>query len=527
MQRPLGVQIAHALKARGITDVFGIPGVHNIELYRGLHQAGLRHVLARHEQGAGFMADGYARASGKPGVAFVISGPGLTNIMTPMGQAYSDSVPMIVISIVLPSAEKGRGLGRLHELRDQEGAARAVCAWSQTADTPERMWQLLDRAFAMFAAGRPRPVHIQVPLDVIGAPADPAPTPRALPRRPMAQPGQISDVAEMLSAAKRPVLVIGGGCRDAVAPLTELVEKARVPFFPTYAARGLLGEDHPLSLGATLARPGSKEVFATADLVLAIGTELAETDLWRDTLGHDCPLIRVDIDPTRFDDLHSVALPIVSDAAAFANALIGKLKSPFSRWSHSEVTQTREWLVSTALAERPGPARIIPALVEALPSNVMVLSDMTQLAYLAKEVVGLRKGGRWFHPVGYGTLGYGLPAAIGAKVAMPDRPVLAIVGDSGLQYTIQELGTLAERKLPLAVLLWDNGKLAEIEECMIEAQIAPNNVIAKNPKFGLLARAYGIDFKQPDTLAELPGTISEALRANGPTLIRVTPEIGD
>ena len=167
--RPLGVELAAMLAARGVDTIFGIPGVHNVELYRGIEEAGIRHVLTRHEQGAGFMADGYARASGKPGVCFVISGPGLTNIMTPMGQAYSDSVPMIVISSCLD--ETAARKGQLHQMRDQEGAARTVCDWSETATTAEAAYELINRAFQEFHSERKRPKHIQIPIKVLSAPA--------------------------------------------------------------------------------------------------------------------------------------------------------------------------------------------------------------------------------------------------------------------------------------------------------------------------------------------------------------------
>ena len=167
MARTLGVELAHRLAAHGVRDVFGIPGVHNVELYRGLNEAGLTHVLARHEQGVGFMADGYARATGKPGVGLVISGPGLTNIMTPMGQAYSDRVPILIISSCLDDADARQG--QLHQMIDQRVAAQTVCAWSLQANSAADALRLVDRAFAEFAAGLARPVHIQVPIGVLSA----------------------------------------------------------------------------------------------------------------------------------------------------------------------------------------------------------------------------------------------------------------------------------------------------------------------------------------------------------------------
>ncbi len=175
LTRPLGAQISHMLKARGVDVIFGIPGVHNQEMYRGIEEAGITHVLARHEQGAGFMADGYARASGKPGVAYVITGPGLCNIMTPMGQAYSDSVPMLVISSCLDETAARRG--QLHQMKDQEIAAGTVCDWSHTAPSAQAAYGLVDRAFQEFATGRPRSKHLQVPIAALQAEALPAAAP--------------------------------------------------------------------------------------------------------------------------------------------------------------------------------------------------------------------------------------------------------------------------------------------------------------------------------------------------------------
>lgn len=209
---PLGTQISYALKARGVDVVFGIPGVHNQELYRGLEEAGLRHILARHEQGAGFMADGYARATGRAGVAFVITGPGLCNIMTALGQAYSDSVPLLVFSSCLDDIETRKG--QLHQMKDQLAAAATVCDWSELAQSDAQVYRLMDQAFAEFAHQRPRPKHIQIPITSLAAPAA-----QPLPRAPAPVAGDIAKAAEMLRLAKKPLVILGGGARgfrDAV-----------------------------------------------------------------------------------------------------------------------------------------------------------------------------------------------------------------------------------------------------------------------------------------------------------------------
>ncbi|PWE33675.1 acetolactate synthase isozyme1 large subunit [Maritimibacter sp. 55A14] len=524
--RPLGAQISHALKARGVEVIFGIPGVHNVELYRGIEEAGLRHVLTRHEQGAGFMADGYARATGKPGVAYVITGPGLTNIMTPMGQARSDSVPMLVISSCLTRPDRHMGRYQLHEMRDQEAAAATVTDWSLTAPDGPGAWRLLDRAFAEFAATRPGPKHIQVPIDVLEAPAPPAPRPPAAPVRAVAPPEAAARAAEMLRAARRPLFVFGGGAAGAAAPARRLMARTGAASFVSFAGRGVIPGSDPLNFGSYLGRSEAPGIIATADLVLAVGTTLSECDMWRPHLGHDCPMIRVDIDPAMLADEHRAELPVLGDARAFLEVLEEALGAHRAApgWTAAEVAAARVRMRAETDAERPHIAPICDALREVLPPETTVYSDMTQFAYVALEVWDMEEPGRWHHPYGYGTLGYGLPAAIGGKIGLGDRPVIAIAGDYGFHYTMQELGVAVELGLNLPILLWDNGKLKEIEHWMEQSQIAPNAVVARNPDFCALARAFGARAAAPRSRAALQAAVTEALAGDGPTLIHMTAE---
>jgi 5-guanidino-2-oxopentanoate decarboxylase len=525
--RPLGVQISAALKARGVDVIFGIPGVHNVELYRGIEEAGITHVLTRHEQGAGFMADGYARATGKPGVAYVITGPGLCNVMTPMGQAYSDSVPVLVVSSCLEREHRGMARGRLHEMLDQEAAAATVCEWSLTAPDARGAFALIDRAFAEFAVARPRSKHIQVPIDVLGLAADPAPSPRVAPARPVVPRTAVRRVAEDLRAAKRPLIILGGGAAGGTAAARSVVDRTGAAVFSTYAGRGIISSDHPLNFGATLARPDSAGVIAQADLVLAVGTHLAEVDLWRDALGHRAPLVRVDIDPSVLADWHQADKPHLGDAPTFLAELAEELgdAGQATTWDASEIRRQKAAWRAEADAARPGIVPVCDALRGSLPAGTMIYSDMTQFAYVAKEVWPLDAPGLWHHPTGFGTLGYALPAAIGGKIGRGDEPVVAIAGDYGFQYTVQELGVAVELGLSLPIILWDNGKLKEIEEAMIASQIAPNAVVARNPDFVALAQAWGATGVRPDSLSALQDAVRAALTRQGPTLIHVTAGI--
>ncbi|MGD9294584.1 MAG: thiamine pyrophosphate-binding protein, partial [Roseobacter sp.] len=374
MQRPLGAQISHMLRARGVEVIFGIPGVHNQELYRGIEEAGIAHVLARHEQGAGFMADGYARATGKPGVAYVITGPGLCNIMTPMGQAYSDSVPMLVISSCLDDVAATKG--QLHQMRDQRAAAETVCDWSEQAVDADAAYRLIDRALLEFKTGRARPKHVQVPIAQLQAMADapPAEVPEVVVGQRGASASAVARIVKALKSARRPLLVLGGGATDGEVPYGTLADRAGAGVFCTYAARGIMPPDHPLYFGSTLARPDSVRVLKQADLILAVGTELSQVDLWRNDLGHDCPMIRVDIDASQMigesmaGDLH-----ILGDACPIMQAVCDGLEGhvPQTAWRAGDVAAARAQWRRDVDAERPGILPVCDALREVLSPETM------------------------------------------------------------------------------------------------------------------------------------------------------------
>ncbi|MFT5065110.1 MAG: 5-guanidino-2-oxopentanoate decarboxylase [Reinekea sp.] len=524
-QRPLGAQISHMLKDRGVDVIFGIPGVHNQEMYRGIEEAGLTHVLARHEQGAGFMADGYARATGKPGVAYVITGPGLCNIMTPMGQAYSDSVPMLVISSCLDETAATRG--QLHQMKDQEAAGAAVCDWSETARTADAAYALIDRALAEFKIERKRSKSLIVPIKLLEEVTQSFPSHKSSPSSYTNALDLVVDVVPALRNAKRPLFIFGGGASRSAHHVREILDLTGAACFMTYAGRGIVADDYPLNFGSTLARPASEDVIARADVIVAVGTELAEVDLWRSNLGHTGQLIRVDLDVEVLRDRHAADLQIRTDAADFFRTLSMELDIhlPATSWTVSEVADFRTRMRAEINAERPGILPVVDALKEMLPPETMIFSDMTQFAYAAKEVYPMDSPGHWHHPYGFGTLGYALPAAIGGKIGIGDKPVVAIAGDYGFQYSLQELMVAVELNLCLPIIIWDNGKLGEIEDSMVHAQIAPNAVIQKNPDFVKLADAYGCATAAPKSLNDLKVAVATALGANGPTVIHVTSEI--
>lgn len=518
-----GSRLMEVLRAYGIDTVFGMPGVHTLEAYRHMNAAGIRHIGVRHEQGAGFMADGYARVSSRPGVCLLISGPGVTNAATPIGQAYSDSVPMLVISSVAASKDLGMGRGRLHEITDQAMVTRPLTAFSEIATNPAQVHEYVARAFALFETGRPRPVHISIPLDVLKEP-DPAPAARRTVRSRLAcDPEQAKRAAQLLAGAKRPVIIAGGGAVSAAPSVRKLAEAVGAAVAPTIAAKGILPDSHPLSLEVTIDRPATQALVKSADVVLCVGSELAEPDIWRDTpLEMDGKLIRIDIDPAVLARDYDAEIAIHADAGSALDTILASLPGKtvgFSTGNAIAEVRAEERAGLTTLEHKH--VRVLDALKEALPADGLVFTDMTQLAYTGYAFFRSDRPRQWFFPAGYGTLGYAVPAAIGAQLAAPKRAVAAIVGDGGFQFTLQELGTAVENKLPVAIILWNNNSLAQIRDGMVARKIPTIGVNQHNPDFLKLAEAYGCRTARPDSLKAFSTAVAEAFTADAPTVIEM------
>jgi len=513
-----GEALVGLLEAYGVDTIFGIPGVHNVEMYRALPRSKIRHILVRHEQGAGFMADGYARATGKPGVCFTITGPGLLNILTPMGQAWSDSSNVLVISSALDIGDAAQGRGRLHEMLDQRGAAATVTSLAIRAYTPKDVRDGVARAFANFASGRPRPAYLEIPLDLLKEPAGHGWHTRSVP--PLATPSakQIAAAVKKLNAAKRPVILLGGGALHGGAAATAIAEKLKAPILTTTAGKGAVRADHPLCVGYRLAREEGQALLAESDAILCAGSELSETDFWNSAMLIEKNLIRIDIDRDSLAKPHTAEIAILADAREALEMMAAQVRERPGAAS-----------ASIALGEsdqhRPMLSKVLDVIRNALPDETVVASDMTQIAYAANEVFPVQCPRTWIHPVGFGTLGFGLPAGIGAKFGVGSTPVAVLVGDYGLQYTVNELGTAAEHKLPLVILLWNNELLGAIHDDMVMKGIQPNAVNLKNPDFQALAKAYGCIAEKPASLKALATAIKTALVADGPTLIEMTPRM--
>lgn len=518
----VGEALLHALARRGVDTVFGIPGVHTVEMYRGLSAAGIRHVTARHEQGAGFMADGYARASGRPGVALLITGPGLTNAITPMAQARADSVPILVLSSVNARASLGRGLGHLHELPDQRGLAARVARASRRIERGEDLGPALDAAFAAMTGTRPGPVHVELPLDLAPEPfGAPLPEP-AHPGPPAPDPAAIEGAARLLAASRRPVILAGGGAPRA--GVLALAERLDAPLVQTVNARGI-AHDHPLGVPASPSLPAVRALIESADAVLAIGTELGPTDYDMYATGRipqPARLVRVDVCPEQLAR-HPAEVAIAARAGDAVTALLRALGGGPSRGDGaSRARAARDAAWRGLPPEMRHQTRILAALCEAVPRSLLV-GDSTQPVYAGNLWHDHDLEGGWFNAAtGYGALGYGIPAAIGAAIARPDLPVICLTGDGGAQFSLAELMTARDANLPITFVVWNNRGYGEIAVSMREAGVEIVGCDPTPPDFAHLARACGMPHLRcrPEP-GDVAARVLEARRAGGPALVEV------
>jgi 5-guanidino-2-oxopentanoate decarboxylase len=510
----IGEALVSLLEAYGVDTIFGIPGVHNVEMYRALPRSKINHVLTRHEQGAGFMADGYARATGKPGICFTITGPGLTNILTPMGQAWSDSSNVLVISSALDVSDSAQGRGRLHEMRSQLQAAQSVTSHVRRAYTADDVQDAVASAFSTFAASRPRPAYLEIPLDLFTQPAGQGWTAQSISSRPAATPQQIVAAVAMLKNAKRPFIILGGGALGAGNAALKIAEATGAPILTTTAGKGAVPADHKNVWGYRMGYPEAQNALQESDCILAVGTELSETDFWAGRFRLTAPMIRIDIDTEVLTKPHRATLPILADATSTLDMIAKQFDG--STTCHATAPAT----VDDPLRNLLG--KVLTVIRDSLPPETVIASDMTQIAYAANEIFPVSHPRTWLHPVGFGTLGFALPAAIGAKFGVGKTPVAALAGDYGLQYTLNELGTAVEHKLPIPILLWNNTALGQIRDDMVHKGIQPNAVTLRNPDFQALAKAYGARADRPGNLTELAKAIAASLKADGPTLIEMS-----
>lgn len=517
-----GEAVVKSLLRNGVDTVFGLPGAQTYHFYDAMQKEGdaLAVFTARHEQGAGYMAYGYARSTGKVGVYCVVPGPGVLNSAAALATAYAANTPVLCLAGEIPSTAIGRGIGFLHEIPDQLGILRRLSKWAERIPHPSLAPRLVNEAFCHLKSGRPRPVALEMSLDIVEFRCDVellGPDP-VLPPMP-ADPELINRAAEILGRAKRPLIVIGGGAIDAGAELLELAQMLQAPVVSFWHARGIIDDRHFLSQ----CYPAGHRLWGEADAVLAVGTRL-KFPLMYWGCDDGLPIIRVDIDPVEIHRIASPTVGIMADARMALSELIPAVsRVNISRPSRANELQNLKSRLRSEMEETIGPLlAILDVIRRELPEDGFLVDEITQVGYASWYAFPCYSA-RHFISSGYqGNLGYGYATAIGVQIGNPDKKVVALGGDGGFMYQVQEMATAVRYGLDLVVIVFNNQAFGNVKRDQLEK--FNGRVIGSeltNPDFVRLAESFGAAGYRAETPAQLAAALRNALSRSGPALIEM------
>jgi len=526
---PSGAQLlVRTLKAHGVDTIFGVPGIHNLAIYDALSdEPAIRLVTTRDERGAGHMADGYARATGRPGVCLTVPGPGVTNALTAIGEAYADSSPVLLLASQLDSRTAGVDREDFHQLRNSEHVLASVTQWGARPSDGGNIGSAVDEAFRRFEVGRPRPCYIDLPMDLLSANADEPAVEQPVGagrREAQALPvGEIDRAARMLMMARRPLILAGGGAWKAAGAIQRLAERLSIPVVMTSSGKGVIPEDHRLSLGdGWMAHQLGREALEQADVVLAVGVRFGPltTSWWTRRIGGE--IIHVDIDPAEIGKHFSTVVGIAADAAPIVDALAATLAGldANGRSAWLDVIAVRERRRDAIRKRAPDAVATLEGLRRVLTDETLVFNDINGIACWGAGAFVCRRPRTFHYPIGFGCLGFALPAAIGAKLARPDVPVLVLSGDGGFLFSGHELATaVAERASVVAVVFNDHayGTIKADQAHRYPGRSTGGDL--HSPDFVGYAAAFGVRACRVDSVRDVPEAVAAAMQQEGPSLI--------
>jgi len=516
-----GEAVVRSLMAHGVDTLFGLPGVQNDPLYNALYDlhGGIRVIHTRHEQGTAYMALGYALSTGKVGVYCVVPGPGLLNTTAALATAYGTNARVLCLAGQIPSPYIGRGIGLLHEIPDQLGVIASLTKWSARVPSAAEVPDLVAEAFQQMNSGRPRPVGLELPQDVLAMKEEVNLTPiETNLANPALDIDKAAEAALRLARAKSPLIFVGGGAMDASDEIKQLAEMLQAPVIAYGMGRGVLSNKHYLSQFL----PSGRRLWPKSDAILAVGTRLfAPLERWGMDAGDR--LIKIDIDPDEHGRLARPAVSIVADAKEALSALIPLVEK------HNPIRASREEEMLALKAQTAQKTAYlepqlsyIKVIREELPDDGIFVEEVTQIGYVSRVALPV------YHPrtyisTGYqGTLGWGFATALGVKVANPDKAVIAVSGDGGFMFNVQELTTAVQQRIGLVMLLFNDGAYGNVRRMQKEQY--GGRVIASdlhNPDFVKMADSFGAQGLRAHTPEEMRLAIRKGLATEGPTLIEI------
>jgi acetolactate synthase I/II/III large subunit len=515
-----GGALVEMLIRHGVETLFALPGVQNDALFVALYDAGdkIRVIHPRHEQAAAYMAFGYARASGKVGAYAVVPGPGLLNTTAALATAYATNSPVLCISGQIPSNLIGRGFGLLHEVPDQLAILRGLTKWAERINHPTETGKRVNEAFRQLADGRPRPVALEMPLDIMALEGEIAlPGVEAPPSHPIPDPDLIDKAAALLGAAKQPMIYVGSGAAEAGGEVLALAERLQAPVITYTGGKGIVSDRHYLAQNLL----AGHELWRGIDVVLAVGTRFNQPQT-RWGLDGDIKVIRIDVDPIEITRIARPAIGIVADAKDALAALLSALPAS-ARASRKAELDALKAKTAAHLAETLGPqCEYLAAIRAELPDDGIYVEDLTQVGYVGRLAFPVYEPRTYIHSGYQGTLGFSYATALGAKVARPNVPVVAVSGDGGFMYNVQELSTAALHGIDAIAIVFADGAYGNVRR--MQKHDYGNRLIAVdllNPNFPKMAESYGIAGVRAQNPEQLRRELAAAIKRRGPSLIEV------
>ncbi len=520
-----GEAVVAGLLAHGTDTLFGLPGVQNDWLYNALYDASdkIRVIHTRHEQGAGYMALGYALARGEESVFNVVPGPGVLNATASLATAYGLNAPVFCLTGQIPTPQIGKGAGVLHEIPHQAEVLAGLSKWSARVHHPSEILNTIAQAFYQLRSGRPRPVALEVPMNVLAQRAEV--DTNITPITPFAPPldlDAIQQASQWLSESKRPMIYVGSGAQGVSEEITHLAKMIEAPVVGYRTGRGILDSRHYLSL----TMPPSHELWKTTDVVLAVGSHM-RIPLKSWGVDSNLKVIRIDVDVDAMHRIRPPDLPIIARAEDALPELINQLESsnPKRDSREDELNAIHaKWEQDTAYLE---PQKTYLQIIrEELGEDGIFIDELTQVGFASRIIMPVYHP-RTFISTGYqGTLGYGFPTGLGVKVAKPDTPVVSVAGDGGFMFAVQELATAVQHRIGLVTLVFNNNQYGNVQQ--MQRNLYDNRVIASdlvNPDFVKLAKAFGAQGFRAETNDQLRDFLRRGFASDLPTLIEVP--IGD
>jgi acetolactate synthase-1/2/3 large subunit len=517
-----GTALVEMLRRHGVDTILALHGVQNDALFVAFYDAGeaLRVIHTRHEQGAAYMAFGYARAGGKVGTYAVVPGPGLLNTTAALATAYAANTPVLCISGQIASDQIGRGFGLLHEIPDQLGILQRLTKWAGRIEHPTQTGKLVNEAFRQLRDGRLRPVGLEIPPDVLALETEVAlPTAEAPPPLTAPDPELIDKAAALLVEAKKPLLFVGSGAVDAAEEVLAIAETLEAPVVSFTGGKGIVSDHHYLAQSAL----AGHELWRDADVVLAVGTRLHQPQV-RWGIDNDLKLIRVDIDPTEITRIRRPSLGIVADAKPALAALCRSLETRNTRrQSRKDELEALKARAHAHLTDRLGPqCEYLDAIRAELPEDGIYVEDLTQVGYVGRVAFPVYRPRSYIHSGYQGTLGFGFATALGAKVGRPDVPVVSVSGDGGFMYNVQELSTAVKHGIDIVAIVFADGAYGNVRR--MQKEDYGNRLIGVdllNPQFPKMAESFGAAGVRTTTPDGLRRELAAALKRRGTTLIEV------